>query len=85
VAPGVVALVLFVAVLHVVWNAILKSSGDPLRTAERAVAAGVIVFAPAVAPYPVDRPPSVRPIGAQRYAACQDPRHRLHVLAPVGS
>jgi len=49
VAPGVVALVLFVAVLHVVWNAILKSSGDPLRTAERAVAAGVIVFAPAVA------------------------------------
>ncbi len=48
-APGVVALVLLVAVLHVVWNAILKSSGDPLRTAERAVAAGVLVFAPAVA------------------------------------
>jgi drug/metabolite transporter (DMT)-like permease len=48
VAPGVFALVLVIAVLHVVWNAILKSSGDPLRTAERAVVAGVVAFAPAV-------------------------------------
>jgi drug/metabolite transporter (DMT)-like permease len=46
VAPGVFVLVLVIAVLHVVWNAILKSSGDPLRTAERAVAAGVAAFAP---------------------------------------
>jgi drug/metabolite transporter (DMT)-like permease len=48
VAPGVFALVLVIAVLHVVWNAILKSSGDPLRTAERAVVAGVVAFAPVV-------------------------------------
>lgn len=47
-APGVFALVLIIAVLHVAWNAILKSSGDPLRTAERAVVAGVVAFAPAV-------------------------------------
>jgi drug/metabolite transporter (DMT)-like permease len=46
VPPGVFALVLFVAVLHVVWNAVLKSSGDPLRTAERAVGVSVVVFAP---------------------------------------
>ena len=44
--PGIFALVLFVAVLHVVWNAVLKSSGDPLRTAERAVGVSVVVFAP---------------------------------------
>ena len=48
VAPGVFVLVLVIAVLHVVWNAILKSSGDPLRTAERAVGAGVAAFAPVV-------------------------------------
>ncbi len=47
--PGVFALVLVIAVLHVVWNAILKSSGDPLRTAERAVVVGVAAFAPPVA------------------------------------
>jgi uncharacterized membrane protein len=44
----VFALVLFVAVLHVVWNAVLKSSGDPLRTAVRANIVGVLAFAPAV-------------------------------------
>src|SRR3954447_4899539 len=47
--PGVFALVLFVAVLHVAWKAILKSAGDPLRTAERASVAGVVAFAPFVA------------------------------------
>ncbi|MHB8399725.1 MAG: EamA family transporter [Candidatus Limnocylindrales bacterium] len=46
--PGVFVLVLFVAVLHVLWNAILKSSGDTLRTAARAMVVGVAVFAPAV-------------------------------------
>ncbi|MER3418627.1 MAG: hypothetical protein C4343_05955, partial [Chloroflexota bacterium] len=40
--PGVVALVLAAAVLHVAWNVLLKGSGDPLRTATGAmVAAGV--------------------------------------------
>jgi uncharacterized membrane protein len=43
--PGVVALVLVVAVLHVAWNALLKTSGDTLRTAERAMIVGVAVFA----------------------------------------
>lgn len=46
--PGVFALVLFVAVLHVVWNAVLKTSGDTLRTASRALIVGVVVFAPVV-------------------------------------
>ena len=46
--PGVVVLVLVVAVLHVAWNALLKTSGDTLRTAERAMIVGVGVFAPPV-------------------------------------
>lgn len=43
--PGVIVLVLVVAVLHVAWNALLKTSGDTLRTAERAMIIGVAVFA----------------------------------------
>lgn len=43
--PGVFVLVLVVAVLHVAWNALLKTSGDTLRTAERAMIVGVAVFA----------------------------------------
>ena len=46
--PGVIVLVLVVAVLHVAWNALLKTSGDTLRTAERAMIVGVAVFAPIV-------------------------------------
>jgi uncharacterized membrane protein len=46
--PGVFVLVLVVAVLHVAWNALLKTSGDTLRTAERAMIVGVGVFAPFV-------------------------------------
>jgi drug/metabolite transporter (DMT)-like permease len=46
--PGVIVLVLVVAVLHVAWNALLKTSGDTLRTAERAMIVGVAVFAPFV-------------------------------------
>ena len=46
--PGVFVLVLVVAVLHVAWNALLKTSGDTLRTAERAMVVGVAVFAPFV-------------------------------------
>jgi uncharacterized membrane protein len=48
VPPGVFVLVLVVAVLHVAWNALLKTSGDTLRTAERAMIVGVGVFAPFV-------------------------------------
>src|SRR6185436_15947569 len=43
--PGVVVLVLVGAVLHVARNALLKTSGDTLRTAERAMVVGVAVFA----------------------------------------
>lgn len=40
--PGLVALVLGAAVLHVGWNVLLKQAGDPLRTAAGAmVAAGI--------------------------------------------
>jgi uncharacterized membrane protein len=46
--PGVIVLVLVVAVLHVAWNALLKTSGDTLRTAERAMIVGVAAFAPPV-------------------------------------
>jgi drug/metabolite transporter (DMT)-like permease len=46
--PGVFVLVLVVAVLHVAWNTLLKTSGDTLRTAERAMIVGVAVFAPFV-------------------------------------
>jgi drug/metabolite transporter (DMT)-like permease len=46
--PGVFVLVLFVAVLHVVWNTVLKTSGDTLRTANRAMIVGVAAFAPFV-------------------------------------
>src|SRR4029077_10092258 len=46
--PGVVVLVLVVAVLHVAWNTLLKTSGDTLRTAERAMIVGVVAFAPFV-------------------------------------
>jgi uncharacterized membrane protein len=46
--PGVFVLVLFVAVLHVLWNALLKTSGDTLRTASRAMVVGVAVFGPTI-------------------------------------
>lgn len=46
--PGVFVLVLVVAVLHVAWNTLLKTSGDTLRTAERAMIVGVAAFAPFV-------------------------------------
>ena len=46
--PGVFVLVLFVAVLHVLWNTLLKTSGDTLRTAARAMVVGVGVFAPVI-------------------------------------
>lgn len=44
--PLVVGLVLVAAVLHVVWNVLLKTAGDPLRTA----AVGVLAATAAVVP-----------------------------------
>jgi drug/metabolite transporter (DMT)-like permease len=44
--PAVVALVLLAAVLHVVWNVLLKTAGDPLRTAAVGVLTATVVVAP---------------------------------------
>ncbi len=65
---GVFVLVLFVAVLHVIWNAILKTSGDTLRTAGRAMVVGVSVFAPIILVVWLSQgrpglPPEVVPLG----------------------
>ena len=65
---GVFVLVLFVAVLHVVWNALLKTSGDTLRTAGRAMVVGVAVFAPIILTVWLTQgrpgfPPEVVPLG----------------------
>ncbi|HYC07769.1 MAG TPA: DMT family transporter [Candidatus Binatia bacterium] len=64
---GVFVLVLFVAFLHVIWNAILKTSGDSLRTAGRAMVVGVLVFVPIVLVLWFDQgqpafPPAVVPL-----------------------
>lgn len=44
--PLAVALVLVAAVLHAGWNVLLKTSGDPLRTAVRLQAIGTAVLVP---------------------------------------
>jgi hypothetical protein len=44
-----ILLVLTSSVFHVAWNAIVKTSGDPLATATRAVGLGVLVLTPLVA------------------------------------
>ncbi len=44
--PLAVALVLVAAVLHAAWNVLLKTSGDPLRTAVRLQAIGTAVLVP---------------------------------------
>lgn len=44
--PFVVGLVLVAAVLHVVWNVLLKTAGDPLRTAAVGVLAATLVVVP---------------------------------------
>ncbi|MEO8469737.1 MAG: EamA family transporter [Chloroflexota bacterium] len=44
--PLAVALVLIAAVLHAGWNVLLKTSGDPLRTAVRLQAVGTAVLVP---------------------------------------
>jgi drug/metabolite transporter (DMT)-like permease len=44
--PLVFALVAGAAVLHVTWNVLLKTAGDPLRAAAVGMAAGAIVLCP---------------------------------------
>ncbi len=45
-APGLVALLVFSAVLHVSWNVILKSSADPLEASSRMVAVAGLASTP---------------------------------------
>lgn len=60
--PVVFALVGVAAVIHAVWNVILKTSGDPLKTSGRAMVAGVGVGLPlAVVAYVAVGSPSVPP------------------------
>jgi multidrug transporter EmrE-like cation transporter len=47
--PVAVFLVLASTVAHVAWNAIVKTSGDPLRTSARSVALGVLAALPLAA------------------------------------
>jgi hypothetical protein len=50
--PIVFALVAVAAVIHATWNVVIKTSGDPLRTAGRAMVGSVLIAAPfAVAAY----------------------------------
>lgn len=57
--PFVVAMVLVAAVMHVAWNVLLKTAGDPLRTAAVGVvvATGVVVPLAAVGWWIAGRPP----------------------------
>jgi multidrug transporter EmrE-like cation transporter len=48
-APGIVALVLLAAVLHLTWNVLLKTAGDPLRTAFVGIAVATVVVSPVAA------------------------------------
>jgi multidrug transporter EmrE-like cation transporter len=47
--PLAVALVAVAAGLHVSWNVVIKTAGDPLRTSTIAMATGAIVLVPAAA------------------------------------
>lgn len=44
--PEVIALIAVAAVLHATWNIMLKTSGDPLRTGNRAMIAGTLIGLP---------------------------------------
>lgn len=46
--PIAIALALAAAVLHGTWNVLVKVSGDPMRTFQRATAAGVALMTPPV-------------------------------------
>jgi drug/metabolite transporter (DMT)-like permease len=60
--PIVFALVAVAAVIHATWNVVIKTSGDPLRTAGRAMVGSVLIAAPfAVAAYILEGRPSIPP------------------------
>ncbi|MEW5990000.1 MAG: EamA family transporter [Chloroflexota bacterium] len=57
-------LVIVAAVLHAAWNVLLKTSGDPLRTAVRLQAIGSAVLVPvAVAAWLIYDRPAIEPVG----------------------
>src|SRR3990170_7255713 len=59
-----IALVLVAAVLHAGWNVLLKTSGDPLRTAVRLQAIGTAVLVPlAVVAWFLNGRPPLEPAG----------------------
>jgi len=59
VEPAVFALVAVAALLHVTWNVLLKTAGDPLATATLSMVIGTLFLVPAVAVgwWLVGRPP----------------------------
>lgn len=60
--PIVLALIVAAAVMHAAWNVLLKTSGDPLLTAGRAMLAGTIAAAPvAIVAWFLDGRPSIPP------------------------
>jgi drug/metabolite transporter (DMT)-like permease len=59
--PVLVGMVLVAAVLHVIWNVLLKTSGDPLRTAAVGMLVATILLVPvAVAGWWLAGRPSIR-------------------------
>ncbi len=62
--PLAIGLVLVAAVLHAGWNVLLKTSGDPLRTAVRLQAFGSLALVPiAVVAWLANGRPSIEPAG----------------------
>lgn len=62
--PLAIALVLVAAVLHAGWNVLLKTSGDPLRTAVRLQVIGVVVLVPiALVGWSASGRPALDPVG----------------------
>jgi multidrug transporter EmrE-like cation transporter len=47
--PAIVAIVLFAALLHVTWNVLLKTAGDPMAAATVGIVAATLVMAPVAA------------------------------------
>jgi drug/metabolite transporter (DMT)-like permease len=44
--PGIILLLLFAAILHAIWNVLLKTASDPLRTAGRGMFVGAAFLVP---------------------------------------
>jgi multidrug transporter EmrE-like cation transporter len=44
--PGIILLLLFAAILHAIWNVLLKTASDPLRTAGRGMLVGAAFLVP---------------------------------------